>query len=221
MVRIFSVCLIALLLVGCASAPEVKTYPVRPVVPAANQSITVDNVVILLDASSSMGQADKFPLAKTLADMLVNALPQGGYQAGLIVFGGKDTQAFPFEAFDRIELETKIKNTFFLGGVSSFESQIMQLDSLLKNASGKTAVFYFSDGRPININDALDSFAQLAKNSNSDVCLHCVQIGFASGAQPFLQELAQTTSCGSYRQDQSIHNIEGMQSFVRAVMFGN
>lgn len=218
MLRLFGLCLLGFSIAGCSSAPEVISYAVRPVSPGPNQALAVEQVIIVLDASSSMGQADKFPMAKTLADMLVNALPQGGYQTGLIVFGGKDTQVHPLAPFDRIELATKIKNTFFLGGVSSFESQIAGLRSMLENTSGKTAVYYFSDGRPINISNALQAFSRLSENSVAELCLHCVQIGFASGAQPLLQELAKSSPCGSYRQDRAIHNADEMQSFVRATM---
>ncbi len=218
MSRFVLVCALSLGFFGCSTSPEVISYPVRPIETNQAEYVEVNQVVIALDASSSMGQANKFPLTKTLADMLVNALPQGDYQVGLIVFGGKQTQVYPFEAFDRIEIETKIQNAFFLGGVSSFESQISHIQSLIKTASGKTAVFYFSDGRPINIGDALDAFNELADNAATNVCMHCIQIGFASGAQPLLQELANTTQCGSYRQGEAIHNTEGMQSFVKAAL---
>jgi OOP family OmpA-OmpF porin len=132
---------------------------------------TADNFIVLYDASGSMGDDYKEGIKKIDAELQIleqqnEILPELGYKAGLYLFT-------PFKAY--YEMKTYIKVDFrqaidrlpstktaggFVGQPTPLAEGIKNLDPILANLSGKTAIFIFSDGtyqlggqklRPLNM----------------------------------------------------------------------
>ncbi len=118
---------------------------------------TVDNFIVLYDASGSMGEDYKDGVKKIDAELQIlqqqNAiLPELGYKAGLYLFT-------PFKPYYEMQPYNKAKfrqaidrlpNTKtaggFVGQPTPLAEGIKNLDPILANLSGKTAIFIFSDG---------------------------------------------------------------------------
>jgi len=118
---------------------------------------TADNFIILFDASGSMADEYKEGVQKIDAELQIleqqNAiLPELGYKAGLYLF----TPFKPYyemqpyskaefkKAIDRLP-STKTAGSF-VGQPTPLAEGIKNLDPILANLSGKTAIFIFSDG---------------------------------------------------------------------------
>jgi OOP family OmpA-OmpF porin len=118
---------------------------------------TADNFIVLYDASGSMGDDYKEGIKKIDAELQIleqqnEILPELGYKAGLYLFT-------PFKTY--YEMKTYIKVDFrqaidrlpstktaggFVGQPTPLAEGIKNLDPILANLSGKTAIFIFSDG---------------------------------------------------------------------------
>ena len=118
---------------------------------------TADNFIVLYDASGSMGEDYKEGIKKIDAQLQIlkqqnEILPELGYNAGLYLFTPFETyyEMQPYnsmefgKAIDRLP-STKTAGSF-VGQPTPLAEGIKNLDPILANLSGKTAVFIFSDG---------------------------------------------------------------------------
>jgi OmpA-OmpF porin, OOP family len=88
----FGLGLIATLLVGCAAQQPVSPYVFAPEkVQAYGHELKAPNFLVIMDASSSMGERytdrSKFTLAKEVVDRLNQTLPDLAMTGGLRTFG--------------------------------------------------------------------------------------------------------------------------------------
>ena len=118
---------------------------------------TADNFIVLYDASGSMAEPYKQEVQKIDAALQIlqqqNAiLPELGYNAGLYLFTPFKTyyEMQPYssaafrEAIDRLPNAKTAGN--IVGQPTPLAEGIKNLDPILANLSGKTAIFIFSDG---------------------------------------------------------------------------
>ena len=113
----------------------------------------VDNVIVLMDASSSM--ADKMSkYNKTGYEMEKAALSQGngrlpdlGYNFGCYLFSPSWKEIYPMQKFDRAKISEAMKKLpAEASGRTPLVAGLEKLEGVLKGLSGKTAVYLFSDG---------------------------------------------------------------------------
>ena len=118
---------------------------------------TADNFIILYDASGSMAEPYKEGVQKIDAALQIlqqqNAiLPELGYNAGLYLFTPFKTyyEMQPYNSVAFREAIDRLPNTKTAGNMvgqpTPLAEGIKNLDPILANLSGKTAVFIFSDG---------------------------------------------------------------------------
>ncbi len=92
-IQLFTTLAIAFVLSGCYAQKEVQTSPASTLAPfSADEYVSsIDNFVIVLDASSSMGKPymenKKFDMATQIADHINQALPELGQNGALRSFG--------------------------------------------------------------------------------------------------------------------------------------
>lgn len=204
-----------LLIAGCATVGN-QVYQIETVNPGPNERIIVDQAVIIVDSSTSM-QYNKIKIARQSAMMLVNAMPDNGYDVGMIAFGGKETEVEGMAPFDRDGLLGAVSNAPFLGSTTPVENSMAMTQDMISGLSGRTAVFLFSDGKPTHYQRAMDAAQSLA--GSGDVCIHTVQIGNDPAGEEFLQAVAGLTPCGSYRISDSLFNEDRLREFVRYAFF--
>ena len=210
----------ALLLVGCATPIRQQPMDARRVVPQEGESIAVDQVVLVFDSSSSIDAARLFPPAKALLESFVAGMPDGGYAAGGVIFGGAIA---PFEAlapFDRATLGASASRVPYLGGPTPIDEGLAAAEAELSGTTGRAAIVLFSDGVPTRSStpeSTLDAARSIVATHDGGVCFHVVRTGSDPAGEALLREISTLTSCGSIRTADSVASVDPLYGFQRAV----
>ena len=88
--------------VACAGTPVPPGVAVDPLLPSAGERVIVDQALLLIDSSNSVG--GEFPAERELLKSFVGGMPDGDYEVGGISFGGFRRQVSEIERFDRDQL---------------------------------------------------------------------------------------------------------------------
>ncbi len=220
------------ILVLCAAAlasacarppiPYQEPVPVRPV----RGTVAVSQTMSLLDASGS--QESAFAEGKAALESLVAAMPEGSYEAGLVVFGGFDRESTGLMPFDRTKLAGAAREASFLEGSTPIYAVLEnELSSALRRDSGKAAVVLVSDGLATDYagrsgvdERTLAAARTLVQDRPGETCFHTIGLGDDAAGQALLRSLAETSSCGSHRSVASLRDASAIQAFAREVYLG-
>ena len=115
---------VGLLVAGCRTTPEPVSLGMTEVHPAPNQSIVLDRIVILADASGSLSDPSGFRLGKALIQEFVAGMPTGHYDVALDSFSGSDRKKWmwnPLLPFDRTALATDAEMLSYIGETTRFD----------------------------------------------------------------------------------------------------
>jgi len=169
---------------------------------------TVDNFIILYDASGSMDDEYLPGIKKIDAEFDIlkqqsALIPELGYQAGLYLFTPFETyydaQLYNWVAFG--QAIDRLPNTKMAGGFSGQPTPLAEglraLDPVLAKLSGTTAVFVFSDGTytfdRVTKQRPLDVARELA--AKYDICFYPISSATTPKAQKLLDNIAALTEC--------------------------
>ncbi|MEE2665833.1 MAG: OmpA family protein [Myxococcota bacterium] len=208
---------------GCASPPAGDPPPVTPIEPGVRQHIGIDAVLYVLDASSSMELRTGLWAERRLLTALASAMPEGGYGAGLLVFGGGEQQRDELEAFQRLELVVKLAGIQPLGGDTRLASAIDEVGRMLLLSRGRRAVILITDGVAKRGSDSqgraavLRATDRLLASRSGEICIHAVQVGDHPAGASLLRQLAAKSPCGSYRSVDELATAYAIQRFERSV----
>ena len=86
---------------ACASPPPKPPIQATALVPAADETVAIDQLIVLVDASSSVDEDTLFRDQKSLVESFARAMPEGEYETGAITFGGFKRQNTELARFDR------------------------------------------------------------------------------------------------------------------------
>ena len=114
---------------------------------------TADNIIVLIDASKSMGfenrkyKKTEYVLEKDALATGSSRLPDLGYNVGIYTHSPSWQEIYPMQKFDAAKVSAAMKqlpaqpsgNTYLAAGLD-------KLEGVLKGLSGKTVVYLFSDG---------------------------------------------------------------------------
>jgi len=113
---------------------------------------TADNVIVLVDTSSSMAATNKtykkpyYELEKEALTTGIGRLPDLGYNLGIYRFTPWEV-LYPMQKFDAAAAADALKKLpAEPGGRTPLVQSLNELESVLKDLSGKTVVYIFSDG---------------------------------------------------------------------------
>lgn len=221
--RVLTLCGVALAS-ACARPPipYQEPVPVRPV----RGSVAVSQTLSLLDASGSQEAA--FADGKAALESLVAAMPEGSYEAGVLVFGGFDRETTGMVPFDRTKLAGAAREASFLEGSTPIYAVLEnELSSALRRDSGKAAVVLISDGLATDYagrsgvdERTLAAARTLVQDRAGETCFHTVGLGDDAAGQAFLRALAETSACGSHRSVASLRDAAAFQALAREVYLG-
>ena len=114
---------------------------------------TADNVIILVDASSSMGfghrkyKKTNYELEKQALAAGNLRLPDLGYNVGIYNFSPTWKEIYPVQKFDAAKVSEAMKQLPAKpSGRTPLVAGLEKLEGVLKGVSGKTVVYIFSDG---------------------------------------------------------------------------
>jgi len=243
--KLTSIGFVGAVLAGCASSPPPAPAPSVPKYSAPGYWRTVDQVVLVTDASGTIYNNGNFPQTKSTSQAIIAGLPDGNvqapfegtYNAGFVGFGGDDRLIAPLGKFDRNALASKVAELQPLGdingmgGTTPMSTVLDEVNVMLKNnqnaqictngAQGGTSVIVVSDGLPEP--EAAEKALLAAKHLVGDheigsTCIHAVQVGNDPKGTEFMKSLAATSACGTYTTASQLADGKGITSFTTSTM---
>ncbi len=223
----------ALFLFGCVAQKTVQPTSVfTPTMFNSNDYVSsVDNFLIILDASSSMDDLyngnKKFIVASEIIKHLNQTLPELDQNAGLRSFGhdpkvsGKPTVLFyGMEKYTQKGLNEKLNLISSAGGTSPMHMALTEAGQDLKNFSGKTAVIIISDGQeamslesPITLKAA----QALKDQMDADLCFYPILVGNNENGVVLMDEIVRIGKCGFVTKADKLLTSSDMGQFVQDV----
>jgi len=164
---------------------------------------TADNVIVLVDASSSMAFSHRkfkktnYELEKEALAAGNSRLPDLGYNVGVYNFSPSWKEIYPVQKFDAAKLSAAMKQlpekpsgrTPLVGGLE-------KLEGVLKGLSGKTVVYIFSDGgweQAAGKKDPGDKTAELARKYN--VCFMVISYAEDPDGVKRVKDMGRANAC--------------------------
>lgn len=213
---------------GCVSPPPpTEAIEATVIAPGADEALRIDQTVILIDASGSMQPASRFPSTQNLASSFVAGMPEGQYLAAVINFGGDASEILAFAPFERYDVDSAVVDGELLGKSTDFPAVLGEVQSLLEGRTGTTAIVVFSDGiatrygRNLGHASTLARAKQLVAGYRGELCFYTIQSGNDAAGQQLMAGLAGVTSCGQYRNADSLSDAESLHELQRAVFIEN
>ena len=216
------------LMAGCSIKGSGTGYFVEPVstikpffpkrFDVAKYKTKVDNVLVIMDASSSMKDGENFDIAYAIVDRFNRTLPELGQTVGLRTFGHslniseKTTQLLysahgeynTFNFNKNLEVMTKA------GGNSRLDKALTAAVNDLSGLDGKSAVLIISDGRKLP-KSSLEAAKELVGVMDNTVCIYTIQVG---PSETILGEIASISGCNRQMYASELLNGEMMAEFV-------
>jgi OOP family OmpA-OmpF porin len=222
----FALAVLAISALACASSnPTPINAPV--LAPGANETVSIDQLIVLVDASNSVNERTLFRDEKALVESFARSMPQGDYQTGSIAFGGFHRANAPLARFERTRVTAEAAEIVHLDEGTPIHKAIAEAGDALAGKSGRAAIVLYSDGKitseggkEIDQQLALDAVKAVQKRYAGTVCVHTVQIGDDPEGGAFLRQLADTTDCGSTRAASGVTTVATLQKFERDVFLG-
>jgi OOP family OmpA-OmpF porin len=222
-----------LLLIGCASPKAVSTFKaidLNPIVQGGDYVQKVDNFVVILDKSGSMGELykgqKKLDYAKDMVSRMNRTMPDLMLTGSLRIFGRIAVWSNNFTelmwgpaAYSTIGLDGGLSKVGFSVGDSPLNVALDAAAQDWKRASGNLAVIIFTDANKevMNYKAVKKAAADLKAYYGERVCIYPVQIGKDPEAKKLLQQIAQEGQCGFYTNADQIASSAGMAGFVEKV----
>lgn len=225
---------IAFLLSGCYAQKEVHTIPEFTLAPfsANDHESSIDNFVIVLDASSSMDNPymgnKKFDVATQIVSRMNQALPELGQNGALRSFGHKSAVSskntvlfYGMEQYSDNTLGEKLKKISQAGGTSPMHTALTASgQEELKSVSGKTAVIIISDGQPafsLESPITLKAVQALKDQLGSELCYYPILVGDDGKGAVLMDEIVRIGRCGFVSNADNLLTDAGMAKFVKDV----
>jgi OOP family OmpA-OmpF porin len=232
--KLFMALAVALLLSGCYAQKATQPIPAFTLTPfTANDYVSsIDNFVIILDASSSMGDPykgnDKFDMAVQIVSRMNQTLPELGQNGALRSFGHspaisdkKTVLFYGMEKYSTMALGEKLKKISAAGGTSPMSAALdASGQEELKSVSGKTAVIIISDGQPefsLESPITLKAAQALKDQLGEGLCYYPIVVGDDEKGAVLMDEIARIGKCGFSSNADNLLTNAGMAKFVEDV----
>jgi hypothetical protein len=131
---------LALGAVGCASPQLAPTVDAPVLVPGAQERVAIDQLVVLVDSSSSVSEDGLFEDEKSLARSFASSVPDGDYETSLIAFGGFSRQRVDAARFERGSLVQAAESVPDLAEGTPIHKAIREAGAELEGKSGRAAI---------------------------------------------------------------------------------
>ncbi|MGD9078766.1 MAG: OmpA family protein [Desulfobacterales bacterium] len=163
---------------------------------------TADNVIVLVDSSSSMSALNKrykksyYELEQSALTTGFTRLPDLGYNVGIYRFTPWEA-VYPVQKFDRDKVVDALKKLpAEPSGKTPLVKSLNELDTVLKGLSGKTFVYIFSDGgydKLASTTSPGDKTTELAKRHN--VCFQVVDYSVQERDRKTVSDMSRANAC--------------------------
>ena len=231
-VKFLSTITVAMVLSACATSYQ----PVPPFSPvdldAGGRALKTRNLLVILDASSSMEEGymqwKKFDVATAVVSNLADTLPENmGIRSGLRIFGGnpdtfkKDTQLIgDIDEFDKVSYHEALSKVANAGGPSPLPSAAEAVAQDLQELKGKTAVIVVSDAKDMGMTPAKNTAALKATYGDS-VCIYPILVGDDPQGKQLMDMIARIGGCGFAVNADELASGQQMADYVAKIFLGD
>ena len=222
-------CLITtILLIGCATQKPQAPFEAQ-VLPADLYRQKVDNFMVILDKSRSMGEGyenqRKLTYAKEIVSRMNQTIPDLKLTGALRDFplGGfsreKSRLVWGLTAYSKAELEDALQKLKIASGISPLAAAMDAAGADFKSSQGDIALIIVSDGK--DMAEAPVVAAENLKDQFGDrLCIHTVLVGDSASGKKVMEEVAQAGQCGvSVNADDIAADVAGYRRWRRVVRF--
>jgi OOP family OmpA-OmpF porin len=192
---------------------------VSAIQPGPGERVAIDQVLLLIDTSSSVEYG-----ASRVARSFIAGMPEGSYDAGAINFGGYARETLDLVSFDRAGIDAYSVELSELREGTPIHRALTEAGRALAGRKGRAAVVLISDGlptdeigRPVAVDLSVQAARDLAAKHAGTACIHTVQIGADPAGTNFLKSLSQAAGCGTHRAESALGSAGAYESFERAV----
>jgi len=218
------------LLAGCAAAPPYSPAPFSAAtIDTEAYGPRVDAFAVILDASSSMNDADqgqaKFHIAKDSVNAMSQTIPELNYNGTLVAFGtgrctgGKrDTTLYGPHRYRRSAFDAGLNEQQCAGGITPMADGLDGARRALKAETGQVAVILVSDFWNIDVKSTKASIAKLNATHGGNLCLYTVQVGDSKRAPATTAALIESAGCGDAVMAGDIAAADAMATYVTRVL---
>lgn len=207
---------------GCMTVPRTSGLVTRPVAPAQDEQVVLDQLLILVDVSGSM-TGGKVRYEKALVNAFTGAMPDGNYEAGISSFAGKSSKEWvqiPLSPYNRQLINNGAASIVLLGSLTPLDRAISMLTSEMEGKGGNGALLVFSDGLVRNDQSVYDACDGMRAAHRGNFCIYTVQIGDRERGRQLLHGMAATTGCGQSWNGFEINSAAAIEQVVRTIFFG-
>ncbi len=230
--KLVLVLMIASLMSACATSyqPVPAFTPVD--VDAGGHELKTQNVLVILDASSSMGEGygqwQKFDIATAVVRNMAETVPAGvGIQSGLRTFGHdsrfsrKPTILIDdMGEFDKTEQLNALSAITAAGGTSPLAMAIDGAIDDLDGRGGNSAVIIVTDAKSMGAQPTASAAAVKEKFGDS-VCIYPILVGDDADGEKLMEEIARIGGCGFATSADDLSSGQQMADFVDKVFIGD
>lgn len=194
---------------------------------AQSQRPRIDTFLFLYDATSSMdekyqkGRLKKAALAIEAMKDINKDIPHFDYQSGLFVVTPSfdlyqnilpyDSASFEF-AIDQLPLPSR-----HIGPQTPLAEGLTQLDQILNQLSGSTAVILFSDSGANKGDSPVKVLQDLYKKY--DVCVHFVSYAQQEEEKEIIRKMRQLSDCSEFIMGEAVQDDQARAEFVRNIFY--
>lgn len=218
------------LVAGCAAKMPIPSFQAQNLEAkwgAGNYVPKVDNFVVVLDASSSMGELSegmvKYDVATSVVQRLNETIPPMKLGAALRSFGHDPSLSpkptvlwYGPTTYDQAAFGKALDGIKPEGGTSPMGVALVAVDQDLKKMEGKTALIIVSDGKDLE-NDPIEAAKQLKADYGDRLCIYTITVGDDAQGTATMKELAGITGCGFESSAKDLLEGPAMASFVENV----
>jgi len=221
------ICILSVAFLFSCAGPQTPLTFQASQLPADSYLPSVDNFMVVLDSSSSMGDnykgQEKLAIAKAVVKSMNLTLPELNFTSGMRTFGHCESVTrepsllvYGLTQYTTAGLGSALDNVTCAGGTTPLGSAVIGAHEDLKATTGKTAVIIVTDGKDLTHNpqEALDA---MAAELGDRLCVYSIQVGDDPKGAESLQKLAGTTGCGFATTAESLTPANEMASFVEKV----
>ena len=222
---------VAMLMSACATSYE-PVPPITPVgVDAGGYALKTQNMLVILDASSSMDEGyqqwKKLDIATSVVGNMAQTIPADmGIKSGLRIFGGdpdltrkSSTLIVDMGDFDKAAFTKGLSTVSKAGGPSPLGKAASAIAADLEGLEGKTALIIVSDAAGMGTQPPATAMAIKEKFGDS-LCVYPILIGDDADGKKLMDELARIGGCGFATTADDLASGQEMADYVRKIFIG-
>lgn len=232
--RFIFLLMVFLLVTGCASF---KAVDLNPRIKSGQLVQRTDNIIVLFDKSSSMGNLEGKPMVnestrlirgKDATKNMIAAIPEIKVNAGLRTFWYEETALIygmkPLVKEDYIKAVNSIE---FVNHRTPLATAITAAGGDLRGAAGHSAIVIVSDFSEISgIDDirpaaVMEAITKVNAEYGDKLCVYAIQVGYAPDGKELSEQIVQNVEGGYTVNADKLATPAAMAAFVEKVITGN